>query len=123
VPSFSEYFVNTYPNNKALFFVIFCQMTFWIASALQSNIVDREGVSKVNNLYFLGLFILSIVVLYLYRDYLTLLSLTFILYSLFFIANITQFLALRTKKIIFKKSLLSLTFVYITSCLMLILIS
>jgi hypothetical protein len=63
------------------------------------------------------------VVLYLYRDYLTLLSLTFILYSLFFMANITQFLALRTKKIIFKKSLLSLTFVYIASCLMLILIS
>lgn len=123
VPSFSEYFVNTYPNNKVLFFVIFCQMTFWIASALQSNIVDREGLSKVNNLYFLGLFILSIVVLYLYRDYLTLLSLTFILYSLFFMANITQLLALRTKKIIFKKSLLSLTFVYIASCLMLILIS
>lgn len=123
IPYFSNYFKGTYSENRIVFFILFCQMTMWIASALNSSIVDREGLAKVNNWYFLGLFIFSALGLYLHRDYLTLSSLTFILYSLFFIANITQFLALRTKKIIFKKSLLSLTFVYITSCLMLILIS
>jgi O-antigen/teichoic acid export membrane protein len=123
MPYFSNYFKETYLENRIVFFILFCQMTMWIASALNSSIVDREGLAKVNNWYFLGFFIFSALCLYLHRDYLTLLSLTFILYSLFFIANITQFLALRTKKIIFKKSLLSLTFVYVTSCLMLILIS
>ena len=123
MPYFSNYFKETYSENRVVFFILFCQMTMWISSALNSSIVDREGLAKVNNWYFLGLFILSILMLYLYRDYLTLLSLTFILYSLFFMANITQLLALRTKKIIFKKSFLSLTFVYIASCLMLILIS
>ena len=121
MPYFSNYFKETYSENRIVFFILFCQMTMWISSALNSSIVDREGLAKVNNWYFLGLFILSILMLYLYRDYLTLLSLTFILYSLFFIANITQFLALRTKKIIFKKSFFSLTFVYITSCILLIL--
>ena len=121
MPYFSNYFKETFSENRIVFFILFCQMTMWISSALNSSIVDREGLAKVNNWYFLGLFILSILMLYLYRDYLTLLSLTFILYSLFFIANITQFLALRTKKIIFKKSFFSLTFVYITSCILLIL--
>lgn len=119
MPYFSNYFKETYSENRVVFFILFCQMTMWISSALNSSIVDREGLAKVNNWYFLGLFILSVMVLYLNRDYLTLLSLSFILYSLFFIANITQFLTLRTKKIIFKKSFLSLTFVYITSCILL----
>ena len=119
MPYFSNYFKETYSENRIVFFILFCQMTMWISSALNSSIVDREGLAKVNNWYFLGLFILSVMVLYLNRDYLTLLSLSFILYSLFFIANITQFLTLRTKKIIFKKSFLSLTFVYITSCILL----
>jgi len=121
MPYFSNYFKETYSENRIVFFILFCQMTMWISSALNSSIVDREGLAKVNNWYFLGLLILFVMVLYLNRDYLTLLSLSFILYSLFFIANITQFLTLRTKKIIFKKSFLSLTFVYIASCILLIL--
>ena len=121
MPYFSNYFKETFSENRIVFFILFCQMTMWISSALNSSIVDREGLAKVNNWYFLGLLILFVMVLYLNRDYLTLLSLSFILYSLFFIANITQFLTLRTKKIIFKKSFLSLTFVYIASCILLIL--
>lgn len=121
MPYFSNYFKETYSENRIVFFILFCQMTMWISSALNSSIVDREGLAKVNNWYFLGLLILFVMVLYLNRDYLTLLSLSFILYSLFFIANITQFLTLRTKKIIFKKSFISLTFVYIASCILLIL--
>lgn len=123
MPYFSNYFKETYSENRIVFFILFCQMTMWISSALNSSIVDREGLAKANNWYFLLLFIISIVVLYFYRNYLDLLSLTFILYSIFFIANITQFIVLRSKNIIFKRSFISLTFLYITSCIMLILMN
>ena len=123
MPYFSNYFKETYSENRVVFFILFCQMTMWISSALNSSIVDREGLAKANNWYFLLLFIISIVVLYFYRNYLDLLSLTFILYSIFFIANITQFIVLRSKNIIFKRSFISLTFLYITSCIMLILMN
>ncbi len=123
MPYLSNYFKETYSDNSIVFFIIFCQMTMWISSALNSSIVDREGLAKANNWYFLLLFIISIVVLYFYRNYLDLLSLTFILYSIFFIANITQYIVLRSKNIIFKRSFISLTFLYITSCIMLILMN
>ncbi|MFY0603971.1 MAG: hypothetical protein JXQ93_08475 [Flavobacteriaceae bacterium] len=117
VPHFSVFFSETYIENKTVFFIIFCQMTMWIATALNSNIVDREGLAKKNNFYYLALLIISIIILYLMRDQMTLLRLTFILYSIFFLANLSQFLVLYLKKIIFKKSMISLIIIYIISCI------
>lgn len=115
LPSFSNFFSETYKENSTLWFIIFCQMTMWISSALHSNIIDREGLAKKNNLFFLGLFITAISLLYFAKDKLSLLSLTFILYSIYFIANLLQIVTLYTKEIRFKKSLIALSAIYITS--------
>lgn len=117
IPYFSDYYSETYLENKILFFVLFCQMTMWIATALNSSIVDREGLAKINNLYFLGLFIISIITFYFLKEGLVLITLAFVLYTIFFFANLTQFLALKTKKIIFKKSFFVLTMIYTISCI------
>lgn len=117
----SDFFNDTYAANKDVYFVIFCQMTMWIATALNSNIIDREGLAKKNNVYLFLLFIVSIGVGYILRDRFDLLGLTFAIYSVFFIANIMQFLTLYKKKILFIRSAIALTVIYILSCLSLVL--
>ena len=113
VPYFSTYFSDTYQANKLVFFVIFCQMTMWVASALHSSIVDREGLAKRNNIYFLLLFIVSTIFLILFKEEITLLKLSFIIYSIHYIANMTQILTLKKKNIFLKKSFYSLSIIYI----------
>ncbi|WP_186434418.1 hypothetical protein [Lutibacter sp. Hel_I_33_5] len=122
MPYVSEYFSETYEENKIIFFVIFCKMTMWIGSALNSNIVDREGLAKMNNWYFLGVFLFSFLVLYLLKNNITLLSLTFIIYTIFFITNITQIITLRKNNIYFKKSLYAISSIYVLSIFILYLI-
>lgn len=122
VPYVSEYFTETYSSNREVFFVIFCQMTMWIATALNSNIVDREGLAKKNNIYYLILLSLSVLVFYIFRDQFNLLGLTFAIYSIFFLANLSQFITLYQKKIIFTRSALALAIIYTLSCIQILFI-
>lgn len=122
MPHVSAYFSETYVQNKEVFFIIFCQMTMWIATALHSNIVDREGMAKKNNVYFFILFVITILVLYLFRKDFDLLGLTFVIYSIFFITNLTQFITLFHKKIIFTRSMITLVMIYALSCIQLLFI-
>lgn len=118
----SDFFTETYASNKEVYFIIFCQMTMWIATALNSNIVDREGLAKKNNVYFLALFIISSTVGYFLRNSFDLLGLTFMIYTVFFITNLSQFLALLKKEILFIRSAITLTAIYVLSCLSLLLL-
>lgn len=115
LPYFSNFFATTYQANKALWFIIFSQMTMWIATALHSNIVDREGLAKKNNILFLALFLATLLVLFFTKEKLSLLSLTFLLHTVFFVTNILQIATLYTKKIIFKKVVISLSLIYVSS--------
>ena len=119
VPYFSEYYVETIQHNGVLFFIIFAQMTMWIGTALNSNIVDREGLAKTCNWYFLGIFIVSIGVLWSMKTSMNLTSLSFVIYTVFFITNLIQYFTLYRKKVFFKRSSIFLTLVYITSCVVL----
>lgn len=122
MPYVSDYFSETYTPNKEVFFVIFCQMTMWIATALNSNIVDREGLAKKNNSYYLVLLGISVLGLYILKDQFNLLGLTFAIYTIFFMANLSQFLTLYQKKIVFKKSAFTLAIIYTLSCIQLLFI-
>lgn len=122
MPHVSAYFSETYDQNKEVFFIIFCQMTMWIATALHSNIVDREGMAKKNNIYFFILFVVTVLVLYLFRKDFNLLGLTFVIYTIFFITNLTQFITLFHKKIIFTRSVITLVMIYTLSCIQLLFI-
>ena len=112
VPLFSDYFSETYQQNKLVFYIIFCQMTMWVASALNSSVVDREGLAKRNNFYFLILFIISILLFYLFKDNMSLVKLAFIIYTLHFLTNLSQIYTLKSKNIIFKKTFYALTIIY-----------
>ena len=113
MPIISDYFSETYNDNKLVFLVIFCQMTMWVASALNSSVVDREGLTKINNLYFLLLFIFSVIFLYLIKNNITLFKLSFIIYTIHFMVNLVQLYTVTKKNIYFKKTLFSIIAIYI----------
>jgi O-antigen/teichoic acid export membrane protein len=123
LPSFSDYFNETYLDNKLLFFILSSQMIMWIASALNSSIVDREGLAKKNNPRFLVLIIIGLAILYAIKDQLTLDLLAYIHFTVFYLATLIQYYSLYKKGIVFKKSFLVLTTTYIIStvCLFFIL--
>ncbi len=123
VPYFSDYFAETIEESRVLFFIIFSQMTMWIATALNSSIIDREGMAKINNIYFLGIFLLGVLVLFIVKSYLTLVTLSFGIYTIFYITNLLQYLTLYKKKIIFKKASLTLTIIYAISCIILLILN
>ena len=122
VPYFSQYYLDTIKENNILFFIIFSQMTMWIGTALNSSIIDREGLAKKSNMYFLGLFILSIPTIFILKPLITLELMSFGIYSLFFITNMIQYFTLYRKKIIFKRSSLILTCIYSISCIIMVLL-
>ena len=122
VPYFSQYYVDTIKENNILFFIIFSQMTMWIGTALNSSIIDREGLAKKSNMYFLGLFIISIPTIFILKPIITLEIISFVIYSLFFITNMIQYFTLYRKKIIFKKASLVLTCIYSISCIIMLLL-
>ena len=95
-------------------------MTMWIGTALNSSIIDREGLAKKNNIYFLGLFILSIPTIFILKPIITLEIMSFGIYSLFFITNMIQYFTLYRKKIIFKRASLILTCIYSISCIIIL---
>jgi len=113
VSHFSEYFNATFENYKAIYFILSAQMVMWIASALNSNIIDRENLASKNNIKFLILIVFAIALMYILKPWLTLSLLAYILYSVIFLACIIQYFSLKLKQIIFFKSALSLTIIYL----------
>lgn len=113
MPHFSDYFNETYSNNKAVYFLLSTQMVMWIASALNSSIVDRENLASTNNIKLMALVVCSAIVLYIIKDHLTLSFLTFIHMTIIFMACMLQYYSLNRKKIKFHKSTISLSMIYV----------
>lgn len=110
---FSDFFNLTFQNNKAVYFLLSSQMVLWIASALNSNIIDRENLAAKNNIRFIVLILLGIVTLFIFKDQLTFSRLVFIHFSSIFIACLIQYYSLFKKSIFFCKSLFSLILFYL----------
>lgn len=115
VSGFSTFFEETIINSKKLFFILSCQMVMWIATALNSNIIDREGVARVNNFRVLGLFIVGLIVLIIFRSTIVLEELVFVIYTFFYLTVLTQYYSLYKKNILFKKSSIYLSLIYVFS--------
>lgn len=112
---FSEYFIQTFGSNKDVYFLLSAQMVMWIGTALNSNIINRENLAANNNLYLGGALVLAIILLFSVRSHLTLSLLTCIHFSLIFLTCVLQYISMYKKNIYFKKSLISLSFIYILS--------
>lgn len=108
---FSTYFSSTITEYKTMYFLLSSQMVFWIATALLSNIIDREKLASKNNPLFIVLLIVFIVVLYVFKEVLSLDLFTFIHMIIILCAAIIQIYTLAKKKIYFKKSVVSLLFI------------
>lgn len=115
VPYVSSYFNDTYLEHKGLYFIVSGQMVMWIATALNANIINRENVVFKNNIKFLILVIISILLFYFLQDKLTLSLLTFCHFSIVFVAALIQYHTLYTKRIYFKKSAIMLLGAYLAT--------
>ncbi|MBQ4820088.1 hypothetical protein [Aquimarina sp. MMG016] len=112
VPYFSDFYVSTIDNYDGVYFILSSQVVFWISSALMSNITDREELAKRITPLFLVLILLFLLVLYLIQDFLTLRVYTMIHFVVFLIATLLQILVLYRKKIVFKRSAISLSLIF-----------
>ncbi|WP_282042237.1 hypothetical protein [Winogradskyella flava] len=110
----SSFFENTFESNKGVYFLLSAQMVMWIASALNSNIVDRENLARKNNPSFVVLIFLVVVCLYLLNNKLTFSNLVYIHFTTIYMACIIQYYTLSKKKIVFKKSAITLSLTFIT---------
>ncbi|AUS05221.1 hypothetical protein [Pseudotamlana carrageenivorans] len=115
VKYFSNYFNETFVLNQGTYFLLSAQMVMWIASALNSSIIDREKLASKNNIKFLILIILSVVVLYFLRDIMHLQTLVLVHFTVITMACLIQYFSLYQKKIKFKKSIVSLLAIYAVS--------
>lgn len=115
IPTFSNYFIETYNTYKSIYFLLSMQMIMWIASALNSNIIDRENLASKNNLKFFILVVLSIFTLYLLKNILTIGTLVYIHYTIIFIACLIQYFSLFRKKIYFLKAVITTSSLFILS--------
>ena len=109
---FSAFFNQTYLEYKGIYFLLSFQMVMWIATALNSSIVDRENLAKMNNYWFLGLIIISMALLFFLQETLDMILLIFVHMTVIFIAALIQYRSLNTKGISFKKSIFALSFLY-----------
>lgn len=121
VPYFSTYYSDTFLNYKLLYFILSTQMVMWIATALNSSIVDRENVVKKNNFRLIFLIIFGLLLLFYLKESLSLEILTFIHFTIFYLSAMIQYYSLYKKKIIFNKSIITLTILYIISSIVVIL--
>jgi len=117
LPYFSEFFTSTIQTYKGVYFLLSTQMIFWIATALLSNIIDREKLASKNNPFFLILLALFIVSLFVFKSILSLDVFTLIHLIVISCASLIQIYTLRKKKIFFNKSLFSLLFISLISIL------
>lgn len=113
VEQLSDFFKETYPTYKVVYFILSAQMVMWIASALNSNIIDRENLARKNNLFFVLLILLGVFVLYIISDQMTFPMLVYVHYTSIFLACMIQFYSLSKKKIYFKKSAVTLSVIFI----------
>ena len=109
----SEFFRNTAESYKEVYFLISIQMVMWIATALNSSIVDRENLASKNNIWLLTLIIAGILVLMFNRSSLDMPKLVFIHLTIIFIAAQIQYFTLKKKNISFKRSGIVLLTLYI----------
>ena len=116
-PLISEFFTSTIDAYKGVYFILVIQMVFWIATALNSNIIDREGLASKNNPYFLGLAVIFITGLALFKHELTLLNFTIAHSCVILIAALIQYKTLYHKAIHFKKSASVLIGLFVISML------
>ena len=79
-------------------------MVFWIATALFSNIIDREKLANKNNKLFLFLLTVFLFVLWVIKSNLTIQIFTFVHMFVVFLATLIQIYSLTKKQIVFKKS-------------------
>ena len=117
--SVSSFFNDTFLENKTIFFIISAQMTVWIASALNSSIIDRENLMKLNNLRFLVLVILLTCILFFFKDKISFEIATYLLYCAIFFATLIQYYSLYKKDILFIKSSIVLLTTFIISTMIL----
>lgn len=115
IPLFSNYFIDTYNTYKSIYFLLSMQMIMWIASALNSNIIDRENLASKNNLKFFILVGLSIFTLYLLKNILTIETLVYTHFTIIFIACLIQYLSLFRKNIYFSKAVITTSSIFIFS--------
>ena len=115
LPNFSDYFVSTIKEHKSMYFLLATQMVFWIATALFSNIIDREKLASKNNPLFLVLLVVFVSVLFLLKVNLNLQLFTFIHMLVVFFAAMIQTYTLYRKQILFFKSSLTLLVINLLS--------
>lgn len=115
VGHFSNFFNETYALYKAIYFLLSAQMVVWIASALNSNIIDRENLTSKNNPKFLVLILCSLVVFYVLKDSMSLSLLVFIHFTVIFLACLIQYFSLSRKQIYFYKSVITISVIYLLS--------
>ncbi|MHA7863450.1 oligosaccharide flippase family protein [Flagellimonas marinaquae] len=101
---FSKYFVETYEDNRMIYLMVSCQMVLWIASALNSNIVDRENAVSANNYRFLMLIGVSFGILVLTKNLITFPMLAYFVYFVILISCFIQYYSLFKKGVRFYRS-------------------
>jgi hypothetical protein len=92
------------------------QMVMWVASALNSNIVDRESLASKNNIKFIVLIAGTLILFFFVKERLTLDLLIFIHFSIIFVACLLQYHSLLKKAIYFKRSFIVLLLTYLFTC-------
>ncbi|WP_299900441.1 hypothetical protein [uncultured Aquimarina sp.] len=112
VPFFSDFYKNTIDEYQRVYFILSAQVVFWISSALMSNIIDREELAKKITPLFLVLIILFLSGSYISKDFLNLSRYTIIHFVIFYIAAMLQIWVLYKKKIVFRKSAISLLVIF-----------
>ena len=115
VGHFSNFYEESIGDSKELFFMLSCQMVMWIATALNSNIIDREGIARINNIRIFILFMIGKLTLYINENVLTVEKLVFIIYTFFYLTVLIQYFSLYKKAILFKKSSIYVTLIYLFS--------
>ena len=104
LPFFSEFYKTTIQENISIHFLLSAQMIFWIATALLSNIIDREKLAGKNNILFVVLLVARIGMLFLTQSYLDLELFVILHLIAITLAAMIQTITLARKKIFFKKS-------------------
>jgi O-antigen/teichoic acid export membrane protein len=109
----SLFFSTVYPSERGVYFILSIQMIMWIATALNSSIIDRENLAKTNNICFLGLLFGFSIVLWILKGKFLLEDLVFVHMTVIFVAALIQYRNLKRKKILFKRSTFALLIIYL----------
>lgn len=113
VSHLSDFFNDTFETYKSIYFLLSAQMIMWIASALNSNIIDRENSAKINNVFFFILITVVCLILYVFKDKFSFPQLIYVHFTSIYLACMIQYYTLRKRNIYFSKSALTLTVIFI----------